>query len=240
MRVLVTFTLLTLFVFLPCSSDALTLVLPSWDYNISNMVKDTDLVVVGKITGMRLIPEELSTSITMSVESVIKGDKAIGDRLLRFKVRGNAGMKKHKGEHIHWHSSGSLEFSIGERLLLFMDAYDGNYIIFRPGGKIMVRDNKVYIPYTDRVYYFDDYYNEMRKANINRYVELALELVIKVGKASVREYDAIAEIEADVAEAVSEAYWNRCSEWIPLSVPAALLKRLEDKADWILNKKGSD
>ena len=94
MKVFATLTLLILFLFSPCTSDALTLAAPPWDYNIANLVKHTDLVVLGKVTGMRLIPQEYSTSITLTVESVIKGDKAVGDRLLRFTVRGESWYEK--------------------------------------------------------------------------------------------------------------------------------------------------
>ena len=239
MKVFATLTLLILFLFSPCSSDALTLATPSWDYNIANLVKHTDLVVLGKVTGMRLIPQEHSTSITLSVELVIKGDPAVEDRLLRFTVMGRAGMKKHRGERILWGVEGSLEFRLGDRLLLFMKGSQGDHRIFRPGGKIMVTDNKVYIPYTYKTNRFSDYYNEMREENVERYVELPLDLVVKVAKASIKDYDAIKEIEADVAKAVSltPREMRRASPRTTLSVE--LLKRLEDQADQIL-EKGAD
>ena len=236
MRVFATLTLLVLFLFSPCSSDAL-LATPPWDYNIANLVKHADLVVLGKVTGMRLIPQEYSTSITLTVESVIKGEKAVGDRLLRFTVSGNAGMKKHRGKRINWHLSDSLEFKLGERLLLFMNGSHGDYRIFRPGGKITVRDNKVFIPYTYKTNRFSDYHNEMREENTSRAVELPIDLVVKVAKASITDYDAIKEIEADVSKTVSltPEEMQHASSRTTLSVE--LLKRLEDKADQILEKR---
>ena len=51
MKVFATLTLLILFLFSPCSSAAL-LATPPWDYNIANLVKHADLVVLGKVTGM--------------------------------------------------------------------------------------------------------------------------------------------------------------------------------------------
>ena len=234
MKVFATLTLLILFLFSPCSSDALTLVAPPWDYNIANLVKHTDLVVLGKVTGMRLIPQEHSTSITISVESVIKGEKAVGDRLLRFTVRGNAGMKKHEGKRIRWSLSGNLEFKLGERLLLFMGGSHDNYRILRPGGKIMVRDNKVYIPYTYKANRFSDYHNEMRERKVRRSVKLPLDLVVKVAKASVKNYDVIKEIEADVATAVSLT-----EKGARPSLSVELLKRLGETAAQIL-EKGAD
>ena len=234
MKVFATLTLLILFLFSPCSSDALTLAIPPWDFNIANLVKHTDLVVLGKVTGMRLIPQEYATSITLKVESVIKGDPAVEDRLLRFTVSGNAGMKKYRGERILWSLEGSLEFRLGERLLLFMGGSHSDYRIFRPGGKIMVTDNKVSIPYTYKINRFSDYYNEMRERKVRRSVELPLDLVVKVAKASIKDYDAIKEIEADVAKAVSLTE----KEARP-SLSVELLKRLDETADQIL-EKGAD
>ncbi len=231
MKVFATLTLLILFLFSPCTSDALTLAAPPWDYNIANLVKHTDLVVFGKVTGMRLIPQEYSTSITLNVESVIKGDPTVGDRLLRFTVRGNAGIKKHKGKRINWHIPGHLEFKLGERLLLFMGKSHGSYRILRPGGKIIVRDNKVYIPYTYKANRYSDYYNEMRERKVRRSVELPIDLVVKVAKASIKDYDAIMEIEADVATAVSLT-----QEEARPSLSVELLKRLEETANRILEK----
>ena len=231
MKVFVALALLVLFLFLPCSSDALYLASPSWNYNIANLVKHTDLVVLGKVTGMRLIPQEYSTSITLKVESVIKGDPAVGDRLLRFTVADWAGMKKHRGKRILWSVEGSLKFRLGERLLLFMGGSHGDYRIFRPSGKIMVTDNKVSIPYTYKINRFSDYYNEMRERKVRRFVELPLDLVVKVAKASIKDYDAITAIEVDVAMAVSLAE----KEARP-SLSVELLKRLEETVDQILEK----
>ena len=238
MKVFATLTLLILFLFSPCSSDALTLAMLSWDFNIANLVKHTDLVVLGKVTGMRLIPEAHSTSITLSVESVIKGDPAVGDRLLRFTVMGRAGMKKYRGKRILWNVEGSLEFRLGERLLLFMKKYHGDYQVFlHYYGKRIVTDNKVFIPYTYKISRFSDYHNEMREENMSRYVELPLDLFVKVAKASVKDYDAIMAIEAEVSKAVSltREEWQHASSRTTLSIE--LLKRLQEIALQILGKR---
>ena len=82
MKVLATVLLLILFVFSPCLSDALTLASPSWDFNIANLIRHTDLVVLGKVTGMQVIllpgRSECSTSISIKVESVIKVILTVG------------------------------------------------------------------------------------------------------------------------------------------------------------------
>ena len=89
MRVFVALILLALFVFLSCSSGAVYIPSPLWQCNISNLMKHTDLVVLGKVTGMKVIllpGRKCSTYISIRVESVIKGDKVVEDDTLRFMV----------------------------------------------------------------------------------------------------------------------------------------------------------
>ena len=181
MKAFATLTLLILFLLSPCSSDALYLASPSWDFNIANLVKHTDLVVLGKVMDMRLILRTYSTSITLEVGTVIKGDKAVRDRLLSFTVTGDA-TKLRILDSI-------VEFTRGEQVLLFMWADDGDYHIYHPGAKAAVEDNKVRIPYTYKTNRFSDYYNEMRERRVWRAVELPLDLVVKVAKASIKDYD---------------------------------------------------
>ena len=227
MKVFATFTLLILFLFSPCSSDALTLASPSWDFNIANLVKHTDLVVLGKVKDMRLIPRTYSTSITLEVETVIKGDKTVGDSLLSFTVFGDAGQNDSYG------IEAVVYFTRGERVLLFMWEDDGDYHIYHPSAKAAVEDNKVYMPYTYKIFTKSD--NEMAEIRLEREVELPLDLVGKIAKASIRDYDAIMEIEADVIKAVSLTPRNARP-----SISVELLKRLEDRADQILEKRADE
>ena len=232
MKVFATLALLGLFVFFPCTSGGTSLLIPpsmpSWDFNIANLVKHTDLVVLGTVTGMKLIPQERSTSITsitLKVESVIKGEKAIEGRPLIFRIW------EYKGKPIPWVEG------IGDRLLLFTTGLPNDCYIFRPDGARIVTDNKVYIPYTYKINSFSDYYNEMRERKVRRSVELPLDLVVKVAKASIKDYDAIKEIEADVAKAVSltPEEMQHASPRTTLSVE--LLKQLDETADQILEKR---
>ena len=225
MKVFATLTLLILFLFSPCSSDALTLASPSWDFNIANLVKHTDLVVLGKVKDMRLIPRTYSTSITLEVETVIKGDKTVGDSLLSFTVFGDAGQNDSYG------IEAVVYFTRGERVLLFMWEDDGDYHIYHPSAKAAVEDNKVYMPYT----YKKSVDNEMAEIRLEREVELPLDLVGKIAKASIKDYDATKEIEADVAKAVSLT-----EKGARPSLSVELLKRLEDRADQILEKQADE
>ena len=74
----------------------------------------------------------------------------------------------------------------------------------------------------------------MRERKVRRSVELPLDLVVKVAKASIKDYDAIKEIEADVATAVSLT-----ERGARPSLSSELLKQLEETADQIL-EKGAD
>lgn len=225
MKAFATFTLLILFLFSPCSSDALTTSpsMPSWDFNIANLVKHTDLVVLGTVTGMRWISQERLmsfTSITLKVESVIKGEKAIEERPLIFRIR------KYKGKPI----------GIGDQLLLFMKGLPNDCYIFRPDGARIVTDNKVYIPYTlytRRVIT----YKGMTETHVQRSVELPVDLVIKVAKASIKDYNAIMEIEADVTKAVALTPKETQHASPHTTLSSDLLKRLEETADQILEKR---
>ena len=216
--------LLILFLFSPCPSNALYLASPSWDFNIANLVKHTDLVVLGKVKDMKLIPRTYSTSITLEVETMIKGDKAVGDSLLSFTVFGDAGQNDSYG------IEAVVYFTRDERVLLFMWEDHGDYHIYHPSAKAAVEDNKVYMPYTYKIFTKSD--NEMAEIRLEREVELPLDLVGKIAEASIRDYDAIKEIEADVAKAVSLT-----EKGARPSLSVELLKRLEDKADQILKRR---
>ncbi len=224
MKAFAILTLLILFLFSPCSSDARYLASPSWDFNIANLVKHTDLVVLGKVKDMKLIPRAYSTSITLEVESVIKGEKAVGDSLLSFTVFGDAGQNDSYGVEA------VVYFTRGERVLLFMWEDDGDYHIYDRSAKAAVEDNKVYIPYTYKIFIKSD--NEMAEIRLEREVELPLDLVVKVAKASIKDYEAIMEIEADVIKVVSLTPRNARP-----SISVELLKRLEETADQILKEK---
>ena len=196
----VTLAMLALFVFLSCSSGnvrAVYLASPPWDANISNLVKHADLVVLGKVIGRKFIPSERSTLISLKVESVIKGDKAVGDRRLGFTVWGDAGIKTYTAAHT------VREFSLNERVLVFLKGARGDYDLFPwTTGKISVKDNQARVPYRLKREVFSKRYNEMRERSIPTAVDLPLDSVIKVAKASIKDYKAIQALEAKVARVV--------------------------------------
>lgn len=228
MKVFAMLTLLILFLFSPWSLDAASFVrpsMPSWDFNIANLIKYTDLVVLGKVTNMRLIPQGRSTSITLKVESVIKGEQAIEGRPLIFRIW------EYKGKPIPWVAG------IGDQLLLFMTGLPNDCSIFRPDGARIVIDNKVYIPYTYKVNELSDDQKEMTETHVQRYVELPVDLVVKVAKASIKDYDAIIEIEASVTKAVALTPKERQHVRPRTTLSSELLKRLEETADQILEKR---
>ena len=226
--------LLALFVFFSCSSGAVYIASPPWRCNISNLVKHTDLVVLGKVTGMRVIllpgRSECSTSISIKVESVIKGDKAVGDRILRFTVWGDAGIETYRD------TPTVCEFRSNERVLLFLNGSDDDYALrFWTRGKVTVKDNQVLFPYTFKRKIFSEHYNEMREIPVTRRVELPLDLVVKVAKASIKDYEAIQVLEKKVAIVVSDMPGDDRPK-----VTAQMFKWVEEKAERILKKKRED
>ena len=226
--------LLSLLVFLSCSSGAVYIASPSWPCNISNLVKHTDLIVLGKVTGMKVIPlpgrSECSTSISIKVESVIKGDKAVGDRILRFTVWGDAGIETYRD------TPTVCEFTSNERVLLFLNGSDDDYALrFWTRGKVTVKDNRVLFPYTFKRKIFSEHYNEMQEIPVTLGVELPLDLVVKVAKASIKDYEAIQVLEKKVAIVVSELANEPFDK-----VAAQSYKWVEQKATQILEKKPDD
>ena len=229
----VTLVMLALFVFLSCSSGnvrAVYLASPPWDANISNLVKHADLVVLGKVIGRKFIPSEHSTLISLKVESVIKGDKAVGDRRLGFMVFGDAGIKTYTASHT------IRDFSLNERVLVFLKGSRGDYDLFpMTTGKISVKDNEASVPYTHKRKIFSKHYNEMRERSIPTAVNLPLDSVVKVAKASIKDYKAIQALEAKVAIVVSDVPNDARRE-----VFAKLFEWVEEKAEQILEKKPED
>ena len=232
-RRFVTLAMRALFVFLSCSSGnvrAVYLASPQWDANISNLVKHADLVVLGKVIGRKFIPSERSTLISLKVESIIKGDKAIGDRRLGFMVFGDAGLKTYTAAHT------VCEFSLNERVLVFLKGTHGNYDLFPwTTGKISVKDNQASVPYTLKREVFSKHYNEMRERSIPSAVYLPLDSVVKVAKASIKDYKAIQTLEAKVVMVVSDVSNDARQE-----VFAKLFEWVEEKAEQILEKKPED
>ena len=232
-RRFVTLAMLALFVFLFCSSGnvrAVYLASPPWDANISNLVKHADLVVLGKVIGMKGILSERSTLISLKVESVIKGDKAVGDRRLGFTVWGDAGIKTYRNTHT------VSEFSLNERVLVFLKGAHGDYDLFPwTTGKISVKDNQARVPYRLKREVFSKRYNEMRERSIPTAFYLPLDSVIKVAKASIKDYKAIQALEAKVARVVSNVPNDARRE-----VFAKLFEWVEEKAEQILEKKPED
>lgn len=236
-RRLVTLAMLALFVFLSCSSGnvrAVYLASPRWDANISNLVKHADLVFLGKVTGRKLIPlpgrSQCEISISIKVESVIKGDSVIEDRILKFTVWGDAGIKTYRNTHT------VSEFSRNEWVLVFLKGSHGDYDLFPwTTGKISVKDNQARVPYTLNREVFSKHYNEMRERSIPTTVYLPLDSVVKVAKASIKDYKAIQALEAKVTRVVSDVPNDARRE-----VFAKLFEWVEEKAEQILEKKPED
>ena len=257
----VALTLLALFVFLSCSSGAVFIPSPLWQCNISNLVKHTDLVVLGKVTGMKVIllpgRSKCSTSISIKVESVIKGDKAVEDGTLRFTVLGAAGVETYRD------TPTVCEFTSNERVLLFLNGSDGDYALrLWTRGKVTVNDNQVLFPYTFERKIFSERYNEMREIPVESGVELPLDLVVTIAEASIKDYEAIpvesgVELPLDLIVTVAKASIKDykaievLEKKVAISVSdmpvddrpkvtAELYKWVEEEAEQILEKKPED
>ncbi|RKU09279.1 hypothetical protein C6502_13310 [Candidatus Poribacteria bacterium] len=192
------------------------------------------MVVLGKVTGMKfiLLPDrsKCSTSISIRVESVIKGDKAVEDGTLRFTVWGDAGVETYRD------TPTVCEFTSNERVLLFLNGSNDNYALrLWTRGKVTVNDNQVLFPYTFERKIFSEQYNEMGEIPVESGVELPLDLVVTVAEASIKDYKAIEVLEKKVAISVSDMPVDDHPK-----VTAELYKWVEEKAEQILKKKPDD
>ena len=198
-------------------------------------MKHTDLVVLGKVTGMKVIllpgRSECSTSISIKVESVIKGDKVVEDGTLRFAVWGDVGVETYRPD-----TPTVCEFTSNERVLLFLNGSDDDYALrLWTRGKVTVNDNQVLFPYTFERKIFSEQYNEMGEIPVESGVELPLDLVVTVAKASIKDYKAIEVLEKKVAISVSDMPVDDRPK-----VTAELYKWVEEKAEQILEKEPDD
>ena len=261
MRVFVALILLALFVFLSCSSGAVYIPSPLWQCNISNLVKHTDLVVLGKVTGMKVIllpGRKCSTYISIRVESVIKGDKVVEDDTLRFMVWGDVGVETYRPD-----TPTVCEFTSNERVLLFLNGSDDDYALrLWTRGKVTVNDNQVLFPYTFERKIFSEQYNEMGEIPVESGVELPLDLVVTVAEASIKDYEVIpvesgVELPLDLVVTVAKAAIKDykaievLEKKVAISVSdmpvedrpkvtAEFYKWVEEKAEQILEKEPED
>jgi hypothetical protein len=122
---------------------------------------------------------DYTTDVTIEVRDIIKGKPNVQDRLIRFMILGGTGIHPRTGEDLTCDVSVSPKFKINEKVLLFLK-------------------KNPRLPYSgihDGLYPIGGAYGKMGVINNHRIVELPLELVVKLARASIIDPGALKALE---------------------------------------------
>ena len=205
LKLLVTLIVFLSVVFLVVFSDAST-VHSKKGFNVGNMVKNAVIVVVGTVQQTEFVYRSnwvptYTTDVTIDVTDVIKDDIDANDPLV-FMVIGGSGVNPETGEHLKLTVTNTPEFTVGEKVLLFLRRstrpgrpYNGLYVTAGALDKRAVKDGKIFMPYSYEI--------NSGGRKTSRTFEMSLDLVAKVAKASIEDFDVIKEKEAAIATALA-------------------------------------
>lgn len=217
-RCFVTLTLILalLVLFSPCSSYALmTEYKPG--YQIATLVKDSDLVVVGRVINTQFVfrdnfAPQFTTDITLEVESLIKGAANAGEGTVKFMIKGGHGVNPNTGRELIVGAEHSPTFKSNERVLVFLKIsnraelnypYGGYYVYRGRIGKRLVRDDKIAMPYTFTTNLFNPRTGTTEAIKVKKFIDLPIELAVELGKASDKDFEAILPLEEEIKTVVS-------------------------------------
>jgi hypothetical protein len=227
---------LVVVLFVLCLSDAL-----GWDseyrqgFALSKSVERSSLIVVGRVIGKEFVFREnievlATTDVIIAADEVIKGTPNAGKDRVKFMLEGGRVVNPNTGEGINLYVTHQPEFTVGERILLFMvnstDPYfkDYPYDRFHPYrgeyGKRVIKDDKVFIWFA-----LDDDSLEGLKG-----IRMPLDLAVKLCKAADKDKDAMIQLENDIKDAIEQ----RSGSDINLSQP--LIDRLMEEAEKIVDR----
>lgn len=215
-------------------------------FNIRNLVKHTDLVVYATVVDKEFVFREninskYTTDITVKVDSRIKGDVKEKSKL-KFMIEGGEGIHPSSGRDLIVRDGHSPRFEIGEQVLLFLKRYNrrdldipyGGYQVFYGRlGKMQVIDDSVIIPYTFQRTIVDNRDGQLRNTQINvkRGIKLPIDLVMNIGKASLRDYDAMVPVEGRIRSIIA----NNQRRSIP-TISQELVNELNQTVNQILER----
>ena len=216
-------------------------------YQIATLVRHSDLVVVGTVTGADFAFREgigttFNTDITITVDSLIKGETNEGKNTVKFMVKGGRGADPNTGEEVHISAEHSPKFELGERVLVFLKKTKrvelnypyGGYFIYRGHiGKRTVVNDKFSMPYTFLVDIIID--NEMVSVKAKKFIDLPVDLVIELGKASVKDFEGVKHLEEDIKGVISDTPRGA----IP-TINDTTVDRLKEESKSIMEKEEVD
>ena len=214
-------------------------------FNIRNLVKYTDLIVYGTVTNKEFVfrnnasHHQYTTDITVSVGQTIKGTPNAGQNLVKFMVEGGEGIHPQSRQDLIVKPSHTPDFEVGEQVLMFLSKsknnrlnlpHGGYYVFYGQLGKMDVIDRKVSIPYTFKKAIVDNHNGQLvnKEIDIREHIDLPIDLVIEIGKASLIDYDAIVPLETQIRSVISN---SRGAEPV---IPTTLIDSLTQSANQII------
>jgi hypothetical protein len=216
-------------------------------YQIATLVRHSDLVVVGTVRGADFAYREgigttFNTDITIAVDSLIKGETNAGEKTVKFMIQGGRGVDPTTGEKVHISAGNSPKFEVGERVLVFLKKTKrlelnypyGGYFVYRGNvGKRRIVNDKFSMPYTFLVNIVID--GEMASVKAKKFIDLPVDLVIELGKASVKDFEGTKLLEEDIKGVISDTPRGA----IP-TIDNATVDRLKEESKSILDKEEVD
>ncbi len=239
-------TLILLFVvaFTPLAGEASLIYFPQ-GFQIATMVEHNDLIVVGTVASAQFIfreetPPQFTTDIVINVEEIIKGEPNAGDDRVKFMIPGGTGVNPRTGKISVCRAEGVPDFMLNERVLVFLKKntnplpplpHQRLQLSFGHFGKRAIKNNKLLIPYTFKKEVFDEFFQIMKEKPYDRVIDLPLDLVIQIARASIKDYDATKPLENDIKKSITDT---------PLDdepkLTEEIIDRLKDESQSILDK----
>lgn len=227
-------------------------------YQITTLIEHNHLVVVGTVASMEFVfreavPPQYTTDIVIHIEEVVKGTPNYGEGGVKFMIPGGTGFNPNDGEVGTGKSEGCPEFTLNERVLLFLSKSKnrhperfkhlppppiiphGGLYISGSFGKIDIKYDEVAIPYTFKKEVFSESHQTMREEPYIRIIILPLDLVIQIAKASIKDYDATKLLEENIKDYIDKTPFGSKPK-----LDEELIDKLKAEAKRILEKVEDD
>ena len=183
-------------------------------FNIRNIVKHTDLIVRGTVSEKEFVFRadaacQYTTDVTVNVTDRIKGVPNLGLLKVKFMIYGGEGIHPETGRDLIVKSTDTPNFEIGEQVLLFLSKskrenqnipHGGYYVFYGDLGKMKIVNGKVSIPYSFKKTIVNSRNGQLtnKKIDIRQHIELPINLVSNLSKASLVDYNAVTPLEARI------------------------------------------
>ena len=214
-------------------------------YQIATLVQDSDLVVVGRVTNTQFVYRDnfapnFTTDITIAVDTLIKGETNAGENTVKFMIRGGRGVNPNTGRELIVEAQHSPTFKVNERVLVFLKISNragleypyGRYYLNRGRiGKRTIIGDKLAMPYTIAVNILNRDTGETEAVKVKRFIDLPVELVSEIAKASIKDLKAIQSLENDIKNVVSTTNQGEKPK-----LDQKTVDRLKDEAKSVLNE----